>query len=521
MSIPTETSPLLSSERQTTSLARQYAKLILPTGIGIFLYAFDSTLIPATYAVIGSEFKQLERTGWIATSYMLMLASVQPLYGKLSDIFGRNSCLILAYGVYGLGCVVCGVSQNMSQLILGRALAGIGGAGLTTLVSILVADLVPLKAVGTWNGILNVIFVVGQTAGSPVGGALADGPGWRWAFIVQIPLLAAAAAIVLLLVPTNPMTPSQSIKEKLNRVDFTGAFCLVFAISTLLLGLDRAADVAWIDPFTIGLIVLAVILAILFWNVEAKIATEPFAPPHIMAHKNLLGCYFCDFFSIAADSCLIFFLPLYLQSVQEKSAVVAGISLVPAAIAATLGTLLGGWSVQRTATFKVPVLIGYLLQAFGSLLVVGVLTAPQTSVTGVVTAYAIASFGCGFGITTTVVAIVAHAGPSSKAIANAGAVIGILAGSTIIQNSLRWLLYRRLHTSDDIDDIVKGVRSSLDYIHTLPLDTQAVVRMAYHEAMFYAFVFAFALSLGAVLSAVGIANVSLSSEEPSSSEESP
>lgn len=157
-------------ERQTSleDRLKQYkgmpevkAKLpyILPAlGIGIFLSAADQTIIVSSYGKVGSEMQALNLTSWIATAYFLTLTSFQPLYGKLSDIFGRKSCLLFAYVIFGVGSVACGLAQNMEQLIAARAFAGIGGGGMTTVVSIMLSDIVSLRERGKWQGYLNVIY---------------------------------------------------------------------------------------------------------------------------------------------------------------------------------------------------------------------------------------------------------------------------------------------------------------------------------------------------------------------------
>ena len=125
-------------------------KFIIPAvGIGVFLAAADQTIIVSSYGKIGSELNALNQTSWIATAYFLTLTSFQPLYGKLSDIFGRKPCLLFAYTVFGLGCIFCGLAQNIEQLIAARAFAGIGGGGMTTVVSILMSDIIPLRDRGT------------------------------------------------------------------------------------------------------------------------------------------------------------------------------------------------------------------------------------------------------------------------------------------------------------------------------------------------------------------------------------
>lgn len=139
---------------------RKQLKYIVPAvGIGVFLGSADQTIIVSSYGKIGTELEALNLTSWIATAYFLTLTSFQPLYGKLSDIFGRKSCLLFAYVVFGIGCVACGLARSMEELIAARAFAGIGGGGMMTVVSILLSDIVPLRERGTWQGYINIIYV--------------------------------------------------------------------------------------------------------------------------------------------------------------------------------------------------------------------------------------------------------------------------------------------------------------------------------------------------------------------------
>lgn len=112
--------------------------------------------------------------------YFLTLTSFQPLYGKLSDIFGRKACLLFAYAVFGLGCLGCGLAQSMTQLCIARAFAGIGGGGMSSVVTILFSDIVSLQDRGIWQGYINIIYAFGTSTGAPIGGLFADSLGWRW-----------------------------------------------------------------------------------------------------------------------------------------------------------------------------------------------------------------------------------------------------------------------------------------------------------------------------------------------------
>jgi len=144
--------------------------IFFAVAIGVFLAAADQTIIVSSYGKIGSELDALNKVSWIANAYFLTLTAFQPLYGKLSDIFGRKECLMFAYLVFGLGCLFCGLANNINQLIISRAFAGIGGGGMTTVVSILISDVIPLRERGTWQGYINIVYSSGAAAGAPLGG---------------------------------------------------------------------------------------------------------------------------------------------------------------------------------------------------------------------------------------------------------------------------------------------------------------------------------------------------------------
>ncbi|KAK2810694.1 hypothetical protein FQN50_002737 [Emmonsiellopsis sp. PD_5] len=150
--------------------AQKKLKYIVPAvSIGIFLSASDQTIIVSSYGKIGSDLQALNLTSWIATSYFLTLTSFQPLYGRLSDIFGRKSCLLFAYGVFGTGCIFCGLARDINELIAARVFQGIGGGGMTTVVSIIMSDIVPLRDRGVWQGVINIVYATGSAVGAPLG----------------------------------------------------------------------------------------------------------------------------------------------------------------------------------------------------------------------------------------------------------------------------------------------------------------------------------------------------------------
>ncbi|TFK33386.1 member of the major facilitator superfamily [Crucibulum laeve] len=469
--------------------------------VGIFLTALDGTIIVSSYAAIGSELNQLQNTSWIATAYLLTLTSFQPLYGKLSDIFGRKNCLLFAYSIFAIGCLLCGLARNMTELIAARAFAGIGGAGMQTIVSIIMSDVVPLRSRGTWQGVLNIVFATGNTVGASLGGLIADTIGWRWAFLFQVPL--AVVAIIAVYFKLNlPKFESGDFATKIKRVDFAGAVTLVLTVFFLLFGLDRGGNVSWNDRLTISSLIAFGIVAIVFGFVEMKFAREPFAPKRIIVNRSLIASYLVNFFGIASGFSILFHISLYFQAVQNKTASEAGLWLIISVLGGLTGSLSGGLIMQSTGKYYILTVIAYIMMLTGTVTVTlsaGILIRSSVLV------------GIGTGITTSLISLIANAGQADQAIATAvsylfrslGSVVGLSIGSTLVQDTLRSSLRAKL-TGQDADEIVRRVRESLSYVDELDPITRAIVRCSYEQAIHVALWFSVIMGFFALLSSLFI-----------------
>ncbi|KAI0660206.1 MFS general substrate transporter [Cubamyces menziesii] len=486
--------------KQQVSLVAVMAPMIL----GIFLVAMDVTIVTSTYASIVSQFEQLQNTSWIATGYMLSMTSFQPLYGKLSDIFGRKSCLIFAYTIFALGCLFCGLARNMTELIAARAL-GIGGGGMTTLASIVMSDIAPLRKRGTLQGFGNIAFAAGQATGAPLGGFLADSIGWRWAFLIQVPLTTLAILSVGFGLKL-PRSPTGDFRAKLARIDFLGAGTLVVAVFTLLLGLDRGGNVSWRDHITIASLVASAIFTAVFAAVELRWAREPFAPKRIVANRALLAAYLCNLFASGAAITLVYHISLYLQAVRGASASDVGLILLPTIFGGVTGSLTTGLIMQTTGRYYVLTISVFVLMLAGNTLVALVTGVVKYSLVGLIIGSTSTNLGYGSGLTSTIVSLIANAGPEDQAIATAvsylfrslGSVIGLSVGTTLTQDFLRQSLRRRLSGSN-VDEIVKKVRESLEYLEQLEPAVREKVIHAYQDGLQAAFWFTVALSALTVL----------------------
>ncbi|KAL1297867.1 hypothetical protein AAFC00_006390 [Neodothiora populina] len=484
-------------------------KYIFPAlTIGVLLSAADQTIIVSSYGKIGSELHALSSTSWIATAYFLTLTSFQPLYGKMSDIFGRKGCLLFAYLVFGLGCLFCGLARTMGELIAARAFAGIGGGGMTTVVSILISDAVPLRERGKWQGYINIVYATGAGAGAPLGGILADSIGWRWAFIGQAPLCLVAFMAVGLLLKLPPQDQDHW-KQKLRRIDFLGAIVLIGAVFTLLLALDRGSNVSWKATITIVALSLAVPLFALFIFIEMKVAKEPFAPGHIIFHRSLFACYACNFFAFGGWIAALFYIPLYFQAVDGLTATQAGVRLIPSIACGVSGSLFGGFYMQRTGKYYYLTVIAYSCLVVGLSFIIMFSGVVVKSTPGLIAGMCISGFSNGIGVTSTLIGLIANSSREDQAVATAcsylfrslGSVFGVSMSATVANQSLRDSLKESLKSGKAATEIAERVRESLAYIATLEPEIREIVRECYAKSTRSAFVLEAGLVTGAAIAA--------------------
>ena len=495
--------------------------VILPAlAIGIFLAAADQTIIVSSYGKIGSDLEALNLTSWIATAYFLTLTSFQPLYGKLSDIFGRKACLLFAYTVFGIGSVFCGLAQNMEQLIVARAFAGIGGGGMTTIVSILLSDIVTLRERGKWQGYLNIVFATGSSSGAPLGGILADSIGWRWAFLAQGPLCVVAFVAVFLVLHL-PKKDDSHWKKKLGRIDFLGAAILISAVFTLLLALDRGSNVSWSATITLVSIGVSIPLFVIFVLVEMKVATEPFAPGHIIFNPSMVACYGCNFFLNGGWMSATFYIPLYFQAVDGTTATGAGLRLIPSIVSIVSGSLFGGFYMHRTGRYYWVTTICCFIATLGMILVTLTSGVLVDSTLLIIVGMCISGFTIGASGTTTLIGLIANAAQEDQAIATAcsylfrslGSVSAVSLSATVANSALRNSLADELPKLGLPEakalEIAEKVRESLTYLRHLKPDVRALVTDCYARSTNGAFRLQVAILAGAAISAWFIKEKSL------------
>ncbi|KAF0560714.1 MFS general substrate transporter [Gigaspora margarita] len=426
---------------QQTMNKIQFFLVFVSLSLAIFLTALDQTIVATALPVIALEFNSLDEIAWVGTSYLLVETVLQPLYGGLSNIFGRKPVFLTAIFLFEIGSLLCGLSVNMTMLIISRAIAALGGAGLVALVMIIISEIVPIKERGKYQGIIGGCFGIASGVGPLIGGAFTDQITWRWAFFINIPLgtITFISVIFLLHVPS----PTGSFWSKFLRIDWLGAFTLITATIFLLLSLNWAGTKCeWNDPIIIALLCLSSIGYIIFIFIEAKFAVEPIAPLYLFKNFQVISCFSIKFFHGMTFFSLLFFMPFYFQVVKSESATTSGFELIPFMLSIVFMDIFAGQLVSRTVFFSYGTIC-----AFGSILMIvgsGLIStfSENTSKEQIVGYSIIAGFGIGLIIQNIVIAgqgIVQHKDIATVTsllsfFGSMGIVLGVAISGTVFNN---------------------------------------------------------------------------------------
>lgn len=413
--------------------------------LGTFMSQVDWTFVLASYSTVASEFNDLSSGSWMLSVYILAQCAVQPLYGKLSDIYGRKSCLQASYVFFTIGTAGCGLAWSMAAVIAFRTIQGAGGAGMVSMVSIIITDLVPMHEVASLRSYVNVLQTVGRSAGGVIGGLLTQTIGWRWAFLCQVPFMIVAMLLVQwrLEVPIKYGPREQSKQEKLKRVDFFGAFSLCLAILGLCFVLEVGGQkVKWDSPIIFAFVGVSVLAGTAF-VFNASRVPEPIFPLRLLTHFDVVTYYVITLLQVILQMSLTLTVPLYWQATTLASPGETGLYLIPAFAGNTLGGLFSGYWIKHTGRFKLPTVLGPI--AGICCMVLCLLT--WNGHGGAWKSIFIFPGGLGMGIISSSVFVglaasvpeedVAIAGSGMYLCVNIGGVAGTAAGSAVYEAALR------------------------------------------------------------------------------------
>jgi EmrB/QacA subfamily drug resistance transporter len=349
----TETGPLELTHRQI---------LTVLTGVmaGMLLAALDQSIVGTALPRIVSELGGLDKLSWVVTAYLLTSTAVTPLWGKISDLYGRRKVFQAAIGIFVVGSMLSGVAQTMTELIAFRAFQGIGGGGLFAIALSIIGDVIPPRERGRYQGYFGAVFGVSSVAGPLLGGWFTDGPGWRWIFYINVPIGIAALAI-------TSSALKLPVRRREHAIDYAGAVTIMASVAALLLYLNwRGPDYGWGDGVALALAVAAVGFAALFVWIESR-AAEPILPLHLFRNAIFRVGNAFGFLSGMVLFGTIIFLPLYLQAVKGMSPTESGLALLPAVIGIFSTSISAGQMITRTGRYKIYPVLGGLILIFAML----------------------------------------------------------------------------------------------------------------------------------------------------------
>lgn len=338
---------------------RQKIIIMIAVMSSLFLAALDQTIVGTALPKILTEFNALKDLSWVITAYMLTSTIAVPVAGKLSDIFGRRRMLMAGITIFVAGSMLCGTSQDILQLIIFRALQGIGGGIIFSNAFTVIGDIFTPRERGKWQGIFGAVFGISSVVGPLLGGLLTDGPGWRWTFYINVPVGIVAFTLIARYLPTI----THKVKEKL---DILGAILISAGLAALVLAcaLGGTDGWAWNSPQIICMLAGAAAALVAFVFVEQK-AESPILP---------LDLFKQSIFNVTAIAIFLFgigflgtviYIPLFAQDILNFSATNSGVIILPMVAGLMIASMLSGRTVAKTGKYKVMYCSGLVIAGLG------------------------------------------------------------------------------------------------------------------------------------------------------------
>ncbi|KAK7036010.1 MFS general substrate transporter [Favolaschia claudopus] len=511
----TETTPLLAKRPEDAS---RWDFALLMTGIWslVFIGSVDATIVATLISTIGSSLKSMQLSSWIGTAYLLSLCAFTPLYGRLANILGRRPSMLFAATLFGVGTALCGLARNMWELLICRALAGMGGSGMTVVGSVIMSDSVPLKSRGLYQGFGNLLFGLGGAIGAPLGGWLGDTIGWRAAFLCQSPVLAFGLLLLFLKIREPELVlaaANTGIWFKLKRIDYAGSASLIATILTFLLGMHFKSTMGddWSHPRVWASLMASAVSLCVFLLVEFKVAAEPVMPLTMLKRRTPGFVALNNFLIAVLTFSTLYNVPLYFTAARLRTSADAGAHLIPNSVFVAIGSLLAGWYMRKTGRY-------WTFQAVASLCIIAanlilVSWNPRTSEWVLYLTLAPSGFGFAAVLTTTLLALIASVPRDDIPLATGisylfrttGQVLGVSLSATLTQA----LLARNLRARIPDENTVSKILDSTAYIHTLPEELQLKAMESWALALRTVFYCQIGLAVGIFLSCLPIEEYSL------------
>ncbi len=324
---------------------RQRLQILGAILLALFLFALDQTVVGTALPVIVTDLNGNEFYVWVVTIYLLTSTISGPIYGKLSDLFGRRPIIIFAVSLFIIASALAGLSQTMWQLILFRGLQGLGGGAIFPVALAVVADLYTPSERGKYLGLFGAVFGVSFLIGPAIGGLITDSVGWHWIFYVNVPIGLVSLIVIWRLLPAIKRP------DAAQHIDYIGAAVFAVAITLLLIGLTNKGTGEWTDPSVGGLVLAGLVIGAVFLWIESRSA-DPIIPLSLFRVRNFSVSTTAMFFAAFGFFGAVIFLPRWFQTVGGASATESGYNLLPLVGGLIISATMSGQIVARTGRYK-------------------------------------------------------------------------------------------------------------------------------------------------------------------------
>ncbi|KAH6607730.1 efflux pump antibiotic resistance [Trichoderma cornu-damae] len=532
-------SPALGGDGAENDLYRpkslQFWLVILSAFVSMFLVALDRTIIATAIPTITDDFKSLKDLGFYGSSYMLTAATSQLVFGRIYRFYDLRATFLSCIVIFEAGSAICGAAPSSPVFIFGkltdlpgvaaqagecngnpgnltsrtgRAIAGLGSAGITTGSLLTTIPLIPLEKRPVFQSVFGLIFGVASISGPLMGGAFTERATWRWCFYLNLPVGAVAFVFIFffLRIPKKPRPPTSATKQIL-RLDPIGTFFFVPSIVCLLFALQWGGSTyAWSSWRIILLFVVSGVTGMAFAIVQIKMPKTASLPPRVITQRTVLSGTFYMLFTAGAMMLCVYYLPLWFQTTHGVSPVRSGIYTLPLVLGLVAAVLMSGILTQKTGYYVPPMVVGPCIMAVGE----GLLSTfkPDTGSSHWIAFQFLAGYGLGFGFQTVNLAIQATLPkeeiPTGVAIIFFAQQLGGAVFVSVGQAILSTLLISRLSHVPGLDPTIIAKSGATELENAVPPQFIPAVIEAYNHACTRIFLAALALTCAQLLCAFGV-----------------
>ncbi|OBT76663.1 hypothetical protein VF21_03930 [Pseudogymnoascus sp. 05NY08] len=506
----------LEPEMERTAL--QTTVLMFALCASVFLAALDVTIVTTALPTISSYFKTSIAYTWVGSAYMLSSAASTPIWGKVSDIWGRKPILLVVSAIFFFGSALAAAAINIDMLIAGRAVQGLGGGGLLTLVNICISDLFSMRNRAKYYGFIGMTWAFASAIGPILGGVLTEKVSWRWCFYINLPITGVAFFIIAFLLHLD--TPKTPVVAGLLAVDWLGSISIAGATVMFLLGLTLGGVIhPWDSPVVLCLLIFGPLLFLVFLAIEWKVAKYPIMPLEMFENPSniasLLGVFFHGMMMVIGS----FFVPLYFQSVLGATALLSGVWLLPLALSLSFSSAGTGIYISKTGRYMDCIRVAFTLSVLGFGLLYDL---PLGKIWSKIIIYQII---CGLGVGPNFQSLLlalqnqvkSHHYASVTATLgftrNLATAIGVVVGNVVFQNSmLKQEPHLRASLSPQAAEMLSGknAESSVFFVNTLPALERDIARAAYYASLRNVWLTAVAFAAAGLITCVFIKGRELS-----------